>query len=410
MSRQVTDALSNDLVILGGLIGNEIAESFTARLCEAFDRPIFHFNDVDTMDVTLDGYTVEGFDLQLNKAGTITRDLGVVIIWRNPFTDDWRRAVMCIGFSTYGTADAAQWVFEELIPGNIGVWVKTFKRYGRARRCVRQRECCLALLEFQYGGGPLQVPLGIPKLRYFGHFTDPTDSLQREALALVKTYEPPSSLTMELLRLAIDAATDAAALVLKKYSSEHSVRFKQHGEIVTDVNLEAEHLIRRQILSARADDGFLGEEGEPIRSQTGITWLVDPIDGTTNYVRKLPGFMVSIAASWHGTTLAAAVCDPVHHITYTAAHKVGAFSEGKAIHVSSSNDLGNALIGTGFSIEVDKRLAQARLLTKVSQQVGDIRCFGVCSYDPLPGCGRRSRRLLRGSLEIMGLCRWFAYC
>lgn len=175
MSRQVTDALTNDLVILGGLLGNEIAENFTSRLCDWFGRPIFHFNDVGTMDVSLDSYRVEGFDLQLNKAGTINRDLGAVVIWRNPFTDDWRRAVMCIGFSTYGTADAARWVFEQLIPGSIAVWVKTFKRYRHARRAVRRRECCLALLEFQYGGEHLQVPLGSPKLRYFGHFDDPAD-------------------------------------------------------------------------------------------------------------------------------------------------------------------------------------------------------------------------------------------
>jgi hypothetical protein len=110
MSRQVTDALTNDLVILGGLIGNEIAENFTSRLCDWFGSPIFHFNDVGTMDVSLDSYRVEGFDLQLNKAGTINRDLGAVVIWRNPFADDWRRAVMCIGFSTYGTADAAMGV------------------------------------------------------------------------------------------------------------------------------------------------------------------------------------------------------------------------------------------------------------------------------------------------------------
>jgi hypothetical protein len=179
MSRQVTDDLTNDLVILGGLIGNEIAEKFTSQLCGLFGRTIFRFNDVGTMDVSLDSYSVEGFDLQLDKAGTINRDLGAVVIWRNPFTDDWRRAIMCIGFSSYGTADAARWVFEQLIPSSIGVWVKTFKRYRTARRSVRRRECCLVLLEFQYSGGPLQISLGAPKLRYFGHFADPADSRKK---------------------------------------------------------------------------------------------------------------------------------------------------------------------------------------------------------------------------------------
>jgi myo-inositol-1(or 4)-monophosphatase len=197
----------------------------------------------------------------------------------------------------------------------------------------------------------------------------------------MKTHEPPGSLATDLLRLASDAANDAASLLLKRYNTEYSVRFKLRSEIVTDVDLEAERLIKHQILSARAGDGFLGEEDKPVRSQTGVTWLVDPIDGTTNYVRKLPGFVVSIAASWEGTTLAAAVCDPVHQVLYTAAHMIGAFADGKAIRVSSAENLGNALIGTGFSIEVNERMAQASLLTKVSRQVGDLRFSGVCAYD-----------------------------
>jgi hypothetical protein len=184
MSRQVTDRLTNDLVILGGLIGNEIAELFTSRLCASFGRPIFRFNDVGTMDVTLDTHSVEGFDLQVSRAGTITRDLGAVVIWRNPFTDDWRRAIMCIGFSSYGTADAARWVFEELIPADTKDWIKTFKRYRNVRRSVRRRECCLVLLEFRYGGGSPQVPLGSPKLLYFVNFADPTDSLRQRAFRL----------------------------------------------------------------------------------------------------------------------------------------------------------------------------------------------------------------------------------
>jgi len=196
----------------------------------------------------------------------------------------------------------------------------------------------------------------------------------------VSMHEPPCP-HEDLLRLAVAAATAAGALLLRGYDSEHSVRFKHHREIVTDVDVEAESLIRRQILSARPDDGFLGEEDEPIRSQTGITWLVDPIDGTINYVRKLPGFMVSIAASWQGATLAAAVYDPIHSTLYTATQATGSFADGKALHVSSPNNLGDALIGTGFSIEADKRLAQARLLAKLSPYVGDLRCSGVCAYD-----------------------------
>lgn len=175
MSRQVANPLTNDLVILGGLIGNEIAELFVSHLCDSFGRTIFSFNDVGTMDVTLDNHIVEGYNLHLTSAGSITRDLGAVIIWRNPFSVAWRRAIMCIGFSSYGTADAARWVFRELIPISATDWIKTFGQYSNIRRAVHRKECCLILLEFQYSGSASsQASVGSPELRYFGHFPDPT--------------------------------------------------------------------------------------------------------------------------------------------------------------------------------------------------------------------------------------------
>ena len=182
ISRQVTDRLTNDIVILGGLIGNEIAELFTSQLCDSFGREIFGFNDVGTLDVTLDNYVVKDYKLSLNSDGTLSRDLGAVIIWRNPFTPDWRRAIMCIGFSTYGTADAARWVFSELIPTSPQDWIRSFRRYSRIRRAMHRKELCMALLEFQYSSGSLQVPLGSPKLRHFASFPDPSVPRQRRGV------------------------------------------------------------------------------------------------------------------------------------------------------------------------------------------------------------------------------------
>jgi len=193
--------------------------------------------------------------------------------------------------------------------------------------------------------------------------------------------EPSSSLATELLGLAIRAATDAAELVMTRYDAEHAIQFKLHGEVVTDVDMEAERLIRRRILSERAYDGILGEEDAPVSGETGITWFIDPVDGTANYVRKLPGFTVSIAASSNDTTLAAAICDPIHDALYSASRGGGAFVNGEPIRVSRANDIGNALIGTGFSIEPTVRSAQLRVLTQVARQVGDVRCSGACAYD-----------------------------
>jgi myo-inositol-1(or 4)-monophosphatase len=192
---------------------------------------------------------------------------------------------------------------------------------------------------------------------------------------------PLSPLAAQLLTIAVGAANSAADLLLARQDKEYSIRFKSHGEIVTDVDIEAERLIRRCILSERPHDSILGEEEAPVQGKTGITWLIDPIDGTTNYLRKLPGYTVSIAARSERITLAAAVCDPVHHKLYTASCARGAFCNNRRVSVSQADDLSTSLIGTGLSVEMDVRPLQAARLAELLQQIGDVRCSGGCAYD-----------------------------
>jgi myo-inositol-1(or 4)-monophosphatase len=125
--------------------------------------------------------------------------------------------------------------------------------------------------------------------------------------------------------------------------------------------------------------------------------LIDPIDGTTNYLYGFPGFAVSIAAELHGAVVAGVVHDPLHRDVFQAAKDSGATRNGEPIHVSTKHDLSTALIGTGFSYEPLRRLRQANVLVQVLPHVRDIRRLGAASVDLCSvACGRLDAYYERG--------------
>jgi fructose-1,6-bisphosphatase/inositol monophosphatase family enzyme len=125
----------------------------------------------------------------------------------------------------------------------------------------------------------------------------------------------------------------------------------------------------------------LGEEGASTEGTTGIHWLVDPIDGTTNYLYGLSGFGVSIAAEVNGEGAVGVVSDPIRGDLYRATRGGGATLNGSRIRASSQADLSTALVGTGFSYDRFRRARQAEVLTAVLPEVRDIRRFGAASLD-----------------------------
>ena len=105
-------------------------------------------------------------------------------------------------------------------------------------------------------------------------------------------------------------------------------------DVVTAVDRESEELIRARVLRARPDDSFLGEEGDDVVGTSGVRWVVDPIDGTVNYLYDIPTYAVSIAVEYDGETVAGVVVDAPKGEVFTATLGGGAFADGKPIRVS----------------------------------------------------------------------------
>lgn len=205
--------------------------------------------------------------------------------------------------------------------------------------------------------------------------------------------------TAELLELATSAAADAAALIVEGLSRARTmVDTKTTGtDMVTEMDKASESLILRRLAEARPDDAVLGEEGTNRSGSTGVRWIVDPIDGTTNYLYGHAGFAVSIAAEINGEVAVGVVHDPLHAEVFTAVRGQGSFRNGQSIHASTETDLSHALIATGFSYEPDRRRRQAAVLGKIIGSVRDIRRMGAASVDLCSvACGRVDAYYERG--------------
>lgn len=203
----------------------------------------------------------------------------------------------------------------------------------------------------------------------------------------------------ELLTVATDVAAAAAALLLDGLTRQRvEVSTKSSPtDMVTEMDRASETLIVAGLRAARPDDGIVGEEGADLEGTSGVRWLVDPIDGTTNYLYGFPGFAVSIAAERDGAVVAGVVHDPMHGDVFRAAKGRGATRNAEPISASTNADLTTALVGTGFSYERERRLRQANVLTQVLPHVRDIRRMGAAAVDLCSvACGRLDAFYERG--------------
>ncbi len=163
-------------------------------------------------------------------------------------------------------------------------------------------------------------------------------------------------------------------------------------DIVTVMDRRSEDLIRERLSQSRSQDGILGEEGASRPTESGITWVVDPIDGTVNYLYGYPAYVVSVAActgdvatpgAWRA--IAAAVYNPVSDELFHAHESGGAFltAAGRqtALHVAAPSDTGHALVGTGFGYDEAVRARQGRVLAATVPHVRDIRRGGSAALD-----------------------------
>jgi len=192
----------------------------------------------------------------------------------------------------------------------------------------------------------------------------------------------------DLAELARAVAQEAADLLVSGHGATQVVRTKSSPtDVVTDMDRAAEELIRARIAEARAGDDFLGEEGGQTGSGSVVRWVVDPLDGSVNYLYGLPDWAVSIAAEVRGTVVAGVVCAPLRRATYVATAGGGAWlhsgwrPEPARLACTSGVALGDALVATGFGYQSAGRAVQGAVVAQVLPRVRDIRRSGSAAID-----------------------------
>jgi myo-inositol-1(or 4)-monophosphatase len=209
------------------------------------------------------------------------------------------------------------------------------------------------------------------------------------------TASAPSDSPVELLAVALEAARAAANLVRERAARTVAVAATKSTEtdVVTEADRASEELIRRLVAAKRPDDAFLGEEGgesEHTAEGSGVRWIVDPIDGTVNFLYGIPRYAVSVAAESAGPDgerriVAGVVIDVARRIEFTghldADGAIVSRRDGKPIAVAAEAPLGKRLIATGFGYDAGLRRIQAQCLVRLLPQVRDIRRLGSCALD-----------------------------
>lgn len=192
-----------------------------------------------------------------------------------------------------------------------------------------------------------------------------------------------------LLDLARRIALQAAEFAFEARRGGVSVAVTKSSpvDIVTAVDRDTEALIRRLVLEARPDDGIVGEEDEARIGTSGVNWVIDPIDGTVNFLYGIPAWSISIAvvegsadpAGW--TALAAVVVNPSTGEVFEAHAGGGARLDGLPLQVNTDVPLSHALVGTGFSYSAEQRRVQAEVLLELLPLARDIRRMGSAALD-----------------------------
>ncbi|WP_062385857.1 inositol monophosphatase family protein [Demequina iriomotensis] len=190
-----------------------------------------------------------------------------------------------------------------------------------------------------------------------------------------------------LLEVATTLATEAGRLIVAGRASARVADTKSSSvDIVTQMDLAAEELLRARIRELRPDDGILGEEGDDVEGTSGITWVLDPIDGTVNYLYGIPHYSVSVAAvsgppEPHRWTIEAGAVSDGAGTLWTAARGLGAWRDGEALRREGSAPLDRTLVATGFQYTAERRALQGQVVARLLPQVRDIRRLGSASVD-----------------------------
>ncbi len=192
-----------------------------------------------------------------------------------------------------------------------------------------------------------------------------------------------ADLAQQLCDLAARLAVAAGDFVFegRKNGIESTSSKSSDTDVVTEFDRASERMIVDGLLAERPDDALIGEEGTDSAGASGVRWLIDPIDGTTNFLYDLPGYAVSVAALIDDGPLVGAVYVPGARELFTAIAGRGAFLNGLPIHCGTTADLEHALVATGFSYLVDRRHDQGQRFAQLISKIRDIRRLGAASTD-----------------------------
>ena len=152
-------------------------------------------------------------------------------------------------------------------------------------------------------------------------------------------------------------------------------------DLVSEADHAAERLIRERLAAARPEDGILGEEGSDEAGTSGTRWVVDPLDGTINFLFGIPAWAVSIACEDADGTLAGVVYDPMRDELWSAVRDGPPLLNGSEVSASTRTDLATAMVGTGFGYDAEVRRYQAEVAGRLLPEVRDIRRFGSAALD-----------------------------
>jgi myo-inositol-1(or 4)-monophosphatase len=187
---------------------------------------------------------------------------------------------------------------------------------------------------------------------------------------------------VSLEQIAVELAGGAAELVRSAASKGVEVSSKSTAtDLVTQVDRLAEQWLVDRVAQLRPGDGLLGEEGPGRATESGVRWVVDPIDGTVNFVLGIPQYAVSVAAEVDGTVVAGAVCNVASGELFHAHVAGGAWLGDRRLEGPRRIPIARAVVGTGFGYEAERRARQAAVVARLLPLIGDIRRLGSAALD-----------------------------
>lgn len=193
--------------------------------------------------------------------------------------------------------------------------------------------------------------------------------------------DPDLSLLNHAREIAVSLAEEAGEIQRTTQCTGSKVHYKGSIDLVTDADIASEQLISAGILAAFPDHRLIGEEGAVGSPEHGYRWLIDPIDGTTNFAHGQPHWAVSICLEFEGTPVMGVVYDVAKREMFTAVIGKGAFLNGEPINVSATENLMQGMGATGFSYDITERQGSFRLWEVFNQNARAMRRNGAAALD-----------------------------